>query len=138
MRSDVESLRATRPVRELHAPAGFRSIDRGQFLVRSGDANNHELWDYVSGEKQRVFPKSGGFVALSPRGDRLVTGNFEQTILIWDVASGTVVSRLKPARVIALAFSPNGQTLATSDWGSEVKMWDVSSGQMISSLTKSR
>jgi dipeptidyl aminopeptidase/acylaminoacyl peptidase len=99
-----------------------------------------ELWDYAAGELKQVFSKSGGCIALSQRGHRLATGNTStgntnQTITIWDLASGQLVRSLNTGWVIAMALSPNGQTLATSYWGPEVKLWDVTNGLQIGSLT---
>ena len=102
------------------------------------DGGSAELWDYVTGELKQVFPESGGYVALSPRGDQLATGNWNQTIKIWDLASGQLVRSLKTGGVIAMAFSPDGQTLATSHWGPEVQLWDVTTGQQIGSLTNNQ
>ena len=62
------------------------------------DGGSAELWDYVTGEMKHVFPESGGYVALSPRGRRLATGNWDQTIKIWDLASGQFVSELEDWR----------------------------------------
>ena len=89
-------------------------------------------------ELKHVFPESGGHIALSPRGDRLATGNWNQTIKIWDLASGQFVRSLKTGEVIAMALSPDGQTLATSYWGPEVKLWDVTTGLQIGSLTNNQ
>ncbi len=90
------------------------------------------------GELKQVFPESGGCIALSLHGDRLATGNWNQTIKIWDLASGQFVRSLKTGGVIAMALSPDGQTLATSYWGPEVKLWDVTTGLQIGSLTNNQ
>jgi WD40 repeat protein len=106
--------------------------------VAENDGGNAELWDYAARELKQPFPDSGGCVALSLRGDRLATGNANQTIKIWDVADGQYVRSLKTGYVIALGLSPDGQTLATSYWAPEVKLWDVSTGLQIGSLTNNR
>ena len=102
------------------------------------DGGSAELWDYVTGERKQVFPESGGYIALSPRGDQLATGNWDQTTKIWDLATGPTgqfVRQLQTGWAIAMALSPDGRTLATSDWGGPVSLWDVTTGRHIRSLT---
>jgi WD40 repeat protein len=62
------------------------------------DGGSAELWNYVAHEKKQVFLESGGHIALSLRGDRLATGNTNQTIIIWDVASGQSVRSFEDCR----------------------------------------
>jgi WD40 repeat protein len=106
------------------------------------EGSSATLWDYVTGERKRDFPDSGAEVVLSPRGDRLATGNWKQhqaTTKIWDTASGQLVKVLDTGDIIiALAFSPDGQALATSYWGPEVKLLEVTTGREISSLTNNQ
>jgi len=99
------------------------------------DGGSAELWDYATGELKHVFPGSGGYVALSPRGDWLATGNTNQTIKIWDLATLQLVRSLKSGGVVTMAFSPDGQTLATGDRASEISLWDISSERKVGRLT---
>jgi len=110
----------------------------GALYNPENDGGIAAVWDYVADERKQVFPESGGCIALSLRGDRLATGNTNQTIKIWDLASGQFVRRLNTGWVIAMALSPDGQTLATSYWGPEVRLWDVTSGVQIGSLTNNQ
>jgi eukaryotic-like serine/threonine-protein kinase len=115
-------------------------IGRGALkpFVPANDGGTAELWDYAARELVRVFPESGGCIALSQGGDRLATGNTNQTIKIWDCSSGQCVRSVDSRKVIAMALSPDGQTLATSCWGAEVKLWNVSSGVQIGALTNNQ
>ena len=97
----------------------------GGLRVFGRDGGRAELWDYVTRELKHVFEESGGYIALSPRGDKLATGNWDQTIKIWDLPTGQFVRSLKTGGVIAMALSPDGQTLVTSDRGSRVELWDM-------------
>jgi WD40 repeat protein len=111
---------------------------RGGLKFFGFDGGSTELWDYVTGELKHVFPESGGYIALSPNGHQLVTGNWIGTTKIWDLATGKLVRSLKTGGVIAMAFSPDGQTLATSDRDSKVAFWYLTNGQPIGWLTNNQ
>jgi WD40 repeat protein/serine/threonine protein kinase len=95
-----------------------------------------EVWDYAARELKQSYTDSGGCVALSLRGDGFATASTNQTIKLWDLASGKFVRSFKTGgEVIAMALSPDGQTLATSYWYPDVKLWDVATGVEVGSLT---
>jgi WD40 repeat protein len=102
------------------------------------DGGSAELWDYAAGQLKYVFPESGGFIALSPDGDRLATGNWNRTIKIWDLATLQLIKTLNIGEVISMAWSPKGHTLITADRYSEVGLWDITSGRKVRSLTNNQ
>jgi WD40 repeat protein len=108
----------------------------GRLFSTPTDGGSAELWDYATRERKHVFPESGGHVALSLHGNRLATGNWNQTVKIWDLGSGQFLRSLKTGAVIGMALSPDGQALATSYWDPEVKLWDVATGGQIGALNK--
>jgi len=70
-------------------------------------------------------------VAFSPDGQRIVTGSFDQTAKIWDVASGRDLLTLKghSAEIRSVAFSPDGQRIVTGSYDHTAKAWDAASGR---------
>ena len=75
-------------------------------------------------------------VAFSPDGKLLASGSRDQTIKLWDVASGQAVRTLTghTDKVTSVAFSPDGKLLASGSDDETVKLWDVASGQEVRTL----
>jgi WD40 repeat protein len=74
--------------------------------------------------------------AYSPDGKVIATGGSDNNIILWDVASGTMLNTLKGHTnwVLSLAFSPNGHQLASVSKDMLGKIWDVRSGSEIVTL----
>ena len=69
-------------------------------------------------------------VAWSPDGTTLASGSNDQTVKLWDAATGaertTLHGHSGPVR--AVAWSPDGTTLASGSGDGTVKLWDAATG----------
>ncbi len=72
-------------------------------------------------------------VAFSPDGKTALSASADQTLILWDVASGNNIRRFigHASGVVGVAFSPDGRTaLSGADDGTMI-LWDVASGEAI-------
>lgn len=69
-------------------------------------------------------------VAFSPDGKLVVTGSFDQTLKLWDAATGKEVKTFGGSaghqkQILTVAFSPDGQGIASGGQDNLIKIWDV-------------
>ena len=75
-------------------------------------------------------------LAISPDGQFLASGYEDNTIRLWNLATGELLSTLMGhgQAVTSVAFSPDGRMLATGSDDQTIKLWDWKNGQEIYTL----
>ena len=77
-------------------------------------------------------------ISFSPDGTTLASGAEDETIRLWDVATGANIGILEghTETVTVVAYSSDGKTLASVGmWDGTILLWDVTTGENIAKLT---
>jgi WD40 repeat protein len=79
--------------------------------------------------------KQVNIVAWSPDGSLIASGSDDQTILIWNAATGQVLHTLHhlPDDINAISWSPDGRRIAAAS--DDIAVWDVNSGSLLFTYT---
>ncbi|WP_051027819.1 nSTAND1 domain-containing NTPase, partial [Nocardia higoensis] len=75
-------------------------------------------------------------VAFSPHGNRIVSGGADDTVRVWDAATGQPIGAPMTGHTGALnsvAFSPDGQRIVSGGEDDTVRVWDAGTGQPVGS-----
>ena len=69
-------------------------------------------------------------VSFSPDGKTLANGSLDNTVRVWDLATGKELLRWShESTVNAVSFSPDGKTLASGSMDNTVRVWDLATGK---------
>ena len=112
-----------------HFNYGVLAISPNHRFAASAGGNKIFLWDTETQTlKHTIEADSAWNLAFSPDSKTLVSGSM--TLQLWDVETGTQMSRLDGhiRKVDALTFSPDGKTLATGDASGEIRLWNIGTG----------
>ena len=76
-------------------------------------------------------------VAFSPDGRQIVSGSDDQTLRLWDVATGEEVRQLSghTDQVTSMAFSPDGRQIVSGNGDQTLRLWDVATGEEVRQLS---
>ncbi|KAH9066218.1 chromatin associated protein [Lactarius vividus] len=124
---------------------GVYSIDfshDGRLIISSSGDRTTRIWDVQDGSN-RVL--AGGdtettdsvvsSVAFSPDGG-LAAGSLDNTVRIWDVATGQLVGCLRGHKdsIYSVVFTPDGNGIVSGSLDKTLKCWDI--GKLLANATK--
>ena len=110
-------------------------------IHNSTDVNEIELWDLHTGKIRTAYDNSGvrvNSVAYQPDSKRLVSGDSDGVIRLWNIDTGEnrVLQTLnKP--IGSVAFSPDGHTII-SRCKEDIRLWDATDGKFKAKLEETR
>ena len=72
-----------------------------------------------------------GAVAFSPDGKLILTGSYDGTARLWEMATGRPLGSLLRHQhtVAAVAFSPDGRTVLTGSFDQSARLWEVAAAR---------
>jgi WD40 repeat protein len=106
----------------------------GKYLFVQSDGQKNEMFDaatgnYIHNLDDYKRARTGAF-AFSPCGRWLVTGGTDETVRVWNLATGAEAKRIeaKSGSIRTVAYSPDGQSIATGSVDGGVGIWNVETG----------
>ncbi|KAH8758829.1 WD40-repeat-containing domain protein, partial [Hyaloscypha finlandica] len=75
-------------------------------------------------------------VAFSPDSKQVVSGSCDETVRLWDTATGALLQTLKghSSSVNSVAFSPDGKQVVSGSHDQTVRLWDAATGVLQQTL----
>ena len=73
---------------------------------------------------------------MFPDGRRVVSGSSDNTLKVWDMATGRCVATLEghSREVNGVAISPDGRRVVSGSGDYTLKVWDVATGECVATL----
>lgn len=130
-------------ISNFHEGASF-SPD-GKYLIVRGSMSKEDaygfkdvlmVWDIATGRRIAVLKHKQGINTFASDARRIVTGSYDKTIKLWDIATGAETRTFKGEGVAvnAVAYSPDGRFLASAMGNGTVQLWDTANGSFVRTL----
>src|SRR5690606_22433496 len=97
-------------------------------------------WDVTAGKPLMTLGGEGVghsrrvlSVAFAPNGKTVLSGSFDRTLILWDVATGEPIYTLNghTRRVLGIAYSPDSLYAVSGSDDTSLILWDLQTGQAV-------
>jgi len=96
------------------------------------DAHTEDFVSLMAVESTGLLSK----IVFSPDGTRIVTGDWDGKITLWDINTATALATyIHKDYINSIAFSPNGKFIATGSRDATATLWDVETGTACFTIT---
>ena len=113
----------------------------GKTLASGSYDGKIKIWDVRTRQNRSLAGHADAVrsLAYSPDGTKIVSagGYDDNTIKLWDAATGNHIRTMSTSAIISVAFSPDGTKLASGEGyyqSGRVKLWDVATGKRIATF----
>ena len=109
-------------------------------LIRRFDGHTEAVWTIAATEDGRLALSGGGGkwkVVGARKGTRIFRNGADDSLLLWEIDSGTIRRRLKGHRSIVkgLALLPGDKQAVSVGEDHELFLWDLTTGERLQALT---
>ncbi|MGD1807128.1 tetratricopeptide repeat protein [Dapis sp. BLCC M126] len=96
----------------------------------------HKLENFVVVNEFQAHSEGVSCLAISPDGQILASGSYDDTIKLWHLGTGEEIATLvgHSDDVESVAFHPDSQILASGSYDRTIKLWQLSTGKNIRTL----
>ncbi len=97
----------------------------------------NKLENFVVVHKFKAHSEGVSCLAISPDGQILASGSYDDTIKLWQLSTGEEIATLvgHSDDVESVAFHPDGEILASGSYDRTIKLWQLSTGKNIRTLS---
>ena len=112
------------------SPDGETIATLSDAIIYLWDASSHALKNTFTRDIDNDHIDDVDLITFSPNSDTIATANWDDTVSLWDVATGELSATLTghTGSVYSVAFSPDGKTLASGSRDGTVCLWNVATG----------
>ena len=102
--------------------------ESGELIHKLSWLSDEEVQKIVDEEKK--YPLMSA-LAFSPDGKKLVTGNNNKEVFVWDTATGKELAQLEAhvSSIYDIAYAPDGQHFATCSYDGTSQLWDAKTNE---------